>query len=202
MPFGRHRQMYKAWEYEIISRKDQNPVKIEDLKAFMRISSNKENSVIQDSMSAAILWFEKYTGLTLVETKFRTFRDHFGNLKELRRTPFISLESIEFLLDGTFTAFNLVQIVLDRRQPFTQIRLKENQQFPVNIDRQVSAVKIEFTAGHGKHCKIPADIQLALKQLALFFFENRGDCADENIPDMIKSVADNNRIRTAHIAGF
>jgi len=41
-----------------------------------------------------------------------------------------------------------------------------------------------------------------LKQLALFFFENRGDCPDEKIPDMIKAVADQNRIRTAYISGF
>lgn len=202
MHFGRHGRMYKAWEYQVISREDKSLVKIADLKAFMKVTSKREDSVIQDSLSAAVLWFERYTGLTLAVTQFRTFRDDFGNLKELRRTPFISLEKIEFLLNDVFTAFDLTKTTIDRRQPFIQIRLKQDQQYPVDIDREVSAVKIEFTAGHGKHCKIPADIQLALKQLALFFFENRGDCADEKIPDMIKGVADNNRIRTAYISGF
>lgn len=204
MPFGIHghgRRNYKAWEYEVISREDKSVVKIADLKAFMKISSKREDSVVQDSLSAAVFWFEKYTGLTLAETKFRTFRDDFGNVKELRRTPFVSLEKIEFLVNDVFVAFDLTKTVLDRRQPFTQIRLKQDQQWPFDIDRQVSAVKIEFTAGFGNHCKIPPDIQLALKQLALFFFENRGDCSAETIPDMIKDVADQNRIRTAFISG-
>lgn len=185
----RHRAT--AWEYEKLTDNSAVlPVDLAETKLFMKVTGSSEDALITSLLKDAEDWFERFTNVTLLTTQFKTFRDDFSNFLELRRNPFVSLDSVKFLKDGVLTTFDLANIVTTRTQPYRVIALKENKVFPQSEDLQPSAVEIEFTAGFGAtEAAIPIGIKAILKRLTLFYFENRGDCGDDDIPKQIISRA-------------
>jgi len=197
---GRHRAT--AWEYEkLTDNSAELPVDLDEVKTYMRVTGTAEDALITDLIKEAEDWFERYTNVTLLTTQFKTFRDSFDNFLELRRSPFASLDTVKFLKDGTLTAFDLTKIITTRQQPYRVIALKENQVFPLDEDNQPSAVEIEFTVGFGDtEADIPIGIKSILKRLTLFYFENRGDCDDGDIPQQIITRANQYKNVRIHAA--
>jgi len=180
-----------AWEYEKLTDLSATlPVDLAELKLYMKVDDASEDTVITDMLKEAEDWFERFTNQTILITQFKTFRDSFGNFLELRRSPFVSLDLIEFLNKGVLTGVDLTDLITTRQQPYRQISVKEEVQLPFDVDIQRSAVEITFTAGFGADAAaIPIGIKQILKKLTLFYFENRGDCDDDGIPDSIKNRA-------------
>lgn len=180
-----------AWEYEKLTDNSAVlPVDLTELKLYMKVDGATEDDIITDMLKEAEDWFERFTGQTILTTQFKTFRDHFGNALELRRSPFISLDKIEFLDKGILTPVDLADLITTRQQPYRVISVKEEVQLPFDVDIQRSAVETTFTAGFGAtEADIPIGIKQILKKLTLFYFENRGDCDDDGVPASIKNRA-------------
>ena len=69
---------------------------------------------------------------------------------------------------------------------YSQIFLKEDQEWPTNIDLVPQAVEIIFTSGYGAtEASVPADVKIALLSHIAFMYENRGDCNTGDIGDKL-----------------
>jgi len=196
-----------AWEYEKLTDNSTIlPVDLAELKLYMKVDGTAEDALITSMLKAAEDWFERFTNQTLLTMQFKTFRDHFGNALELRRSPFVSLDLIEFLNKGVLTGVDLTDLITTRQQPYRQISVKEEVQLPFDVDIQRSAVEITFTAGFGAtEAAIPIGIKEILKSLTLFYYENRGDCGgpcaagDDGVPATIKGRAQQYKNMRIHV---
>ena len=188
---GRRNRLSTAWEYEKLTDNSAVlPVDLEELKLYMKVDGTVEDDLITDMLKEAEDWFELFTNQTILTTEFKTFRNDFSNFLELRRSPFQSLDKVEYLNEGNLVEIDLADLITTRQQPYRQIGLKEGVTLPVDVDFQRSAVEITFTAGYGDtEADIPIGIKQILKKLTLFYYENRGDCDDAGVPASIKNRA-------------
>jgi uncharacterized phiE125 gp8 family phage protein len=159
--------------------------------------------VSQDSYLTMLIWAatdyaQQHMGITLINTTYRTYRDYFTSCLELRKTPFNSLVSFEYLVNDVYTAVTASIYYIAERNAYPKIYLVDGETFPSDIDDTKNAVRIDFVAGYGAdNTAIPepmlSNIQISLLNHVARLYEMRGDCGKDNsiynaIPSASKSI--------------
>jgi len=128
----------------------------------------------------AQVWAENYAGFILFTSVVTTFRNHFPDIGfQLRRYPIQTgvAVSVEYLIDQVLTTVSVDVFLLAERSFYSILMLKDGEFWPVDGDVQADSVKIVFTAGFGDDAtSLPRDIIAGIKALAVYLFENPGDC--------------------------
>lgn len=208
-PFILREALMQAYEYIVTTPRLAPALDIDEAKVYLKVTNTVEDTLIAMLIEAVADLFEDCTNLILVTTAFQTFRDAGSDLGlnygrttggfnfELRRGNFQSLTAVNFLLDGTFTAYDFAaNLTQTRRQPYACFVPKVNVATPLP-DANPANVRIDFLAGFGdSDSDIPAGIQMLLQQMLMFFYQNRGDCSKEALPEMIVSQLDKYRLRS------
>jgi uncharacterized phiE125 gp8 family phage protein len=185
-----------AKEYQISTPRAELPVSLATAKSFMKVSSNSEDTLITMLIGAATNMFERFTNRVVITTSFTTYRtDDF--CFELRRGDFQSLTSVEYLVEGTLTAYDFAaKLVQTQRQPYALFVPKNSGTDPIPDDHEAN-IKIVFVAGMADdEDGTPADVKLIILQLVAFLYENRADCSEEKIPDMLKEQMEIFKLRS------
>lgn len=182
--------------YTISTPRAAEAITLADTKLFMKVDGTAEDTIIAMMITAAHDLFEKMTNLIIIDTSFTV---HFDNMDEfeLRRGNFRELTSVSYLSNGSWTNLASPTDYLEnvQSQPFGLFRAYWNKVLPT-FDRVNRPVRVVFKAGYGANATaVPAAVKLLLMQLTVFLFENRGDCAEENIPEGLKTQIDAYRIR-------
>ena len=140
------------------------------------LTDDEANALTKEAQT----WAESYTGIILFDSTVVTFRDGFFFQEiELRQFP-INYDApeliIEFIEDGVLMPFVTTDIVgVARRSFFSYLYLFENEEWP-DADRQTDSVKITFKAGFEDVAALPPDLVAGIGRLAVWLFENPGDC--------------------------
>lgn len=98
----------------------------------------------------------------------------FAKAFELPKWPLQSVEIITFRADsGAEVAVNTNTYIYDNTTLPGRVSLRYGSVWPQILGRELAMVKVEFTAGYGAN--LPAKVKMAIKRLALFMYEHRGD---------------------------
>lgn len=173
-----------------------DPVTLDEAKAWLRIRTTADDSLLTALITSVTLFGEKFTNRVFVK---RTIEGFFSGLSaskfetapfiQLRRAPLISVDAVEVLVDGSYTAFTDFEV--KNTNGFPRV-LFANGIFDANPDTDTPyPLKITFQAGYGVTADVPNDIKTALKAHIAFLYENRGDVLAEgslSMPLETKSI--------------
>jgi len=173
-----YKKYKKAFTYNVTTAPASLPVSLDTVKSYLKLSGTAEDDILTIFIEAARDFAEEYTGRTLINTTFTTFRDDFNDDLTLRRSKLQSLTSFEYLLNGSFTAVNSSLYGVTNENDYSSIFEKDDQNFP-DLDANIpQAVKIVFIAGYGASSSdIPSSLRLALLAHIADMYANRGDCS-------------------------
>lgn len=186
---------------ESVAGSNDDIITLAALKEWLRIdvSDTSEDAILTGIRDGVISYFESATGLVLLETTFRTTRDVFANrcCYLLKKAPYVSLESFEYLVDNVLTAVptNLYYEDIRFDDGYSKINRQTDVVWPTNIDRRTQAIAITFKAGYaGFPTGIPEEIIQAMLNHMANWYEMRGDCdtckCDEAVPGNAGQVYD------------
>lgn len=184
-------------------------VSVAEAKAWLRVNGSTDDAIIESLIESATDLAEAFTKRTLRVTEFKTYRDVFGDISDnalfhsfpaqnyfssqndmpitIRKCPLVSVESIQYYIDGVLTTFTDFYVV--KKPDFS--RLAPNTYWPI-VDRKMQAIQISFTAGYDE---VPSALKTAILNHVLYMYENRGDCGcDGKIPAVSQTVYNRYRI--------
>lgn len=198
---------YNSWLYEVIVPPANMVISLTEVKEHLRLDSTdaSQDSYLTMLILSATDYAQQYMGITLINTTYRTYRDCFTSCIELRKPPFSSLVSFEYLVSDVYTAVTASLYYIAERNVYPKIYLVDGESFPSDIDNTKNAVQIDFVAGYGADSTAIAEPMLSNIKLALLnhvarLYEIRGDCGKDNsiynaIPSASKSTYSLYKIR-------
>ena len=185
----------RAYTYKQLTFPDPlDVISLASIKEYLKIDSSEasENDILTLLIGSVVDFFEKYTKRELLTKQFITYRDCWSYREELRRSKFVSLDSVKYYIDDVLTVYATSNFYTTDESDFSMIVLKDDQSFP-NIDDRLQAIQITFKAGYGDdYSDIPSDILLALRAHIAYMYVNRGDCSSfsqENVMAFIPNTA-------------
>lgn len=198
--------MERAYSYHVIEQPAELPLTLAEVKEHLKLdpTDSSQDDYLTFLITSVTKYAEKYTKRTFINTKFRTYRDIFNDYIKLRRGDLQSLDLFEYLVDGTFTIVSVDLYYVTDETAFSRIARKSGEEYPTDIDNQMQAIKIEFTAGYGTSGDdVPEDLKLALLNHIAKIYENRGDCdcdtstdvIEEFLPKLVRGVYEMYRIQ-------
>lgn len=159
-----------------------------------------EDSYLSLLINVAYQYAQNYTRRTLLTTSFTTYRDDFNVCCfELRRSPFQSIQSIQYLINNVLTVLDTSKYYTTTESFYAKVLRAPHQEWPFKIDCRQQAIQIQFTAGYGdNYTDLPSDLLMALLQHITMLYESRGDCSDSAcasaLPAQSKMIYDMYRI--------
>ncbi|MGD9276245.1 MAG: head-tail connector protein [Candidatus Pacearchaeota archaeon] len=184
--------MERAYSYHIITPPATTPVTLAEVKEHLKLdpTDTSQDTYLTFLIKAATKFGEDYTRRIFINTGFRTYRDFFECCIKLRRSKLQSLDLYEYLVDSLFTTVTSTLYYVTDEVDFSKIVLKNDQHYPIDIDEQLQAIKIEFTAGYGtSETDVPDDIRLALLNHLAAVYENKGDCDQASIMKLLPATS-------------
>lgn len=157
-------------------------VSLADVKIHLKLdpADTSQDSYLTLLVNVAAAYCEKYTRRTLLETQFKTYRDFFLNTIELRKSPYVSLQSFEYLVSSVLTTVTSTLYYITQEDDYSIIALQNDQTYLEDGDDVLQLIKIIFTAGYAANAAGLAAAQpmlyLAILNHIALLYENRGDC--------------------------
>jgi hypothetical protein len=175
------------------------PVTKAELKSQLRLvaGDTSEDDLLDPYIQSAREACEELFGLALITQTWALTLDHWPNAKEpwwdgvkqmaigelsasvrtlevhLPRYPLQAVDTLTVEGDS-FTVGDL--FIIDTQQQPGRMTLKFGQTAPVIETATANAIQIEYTAGYGDaSTDVPADLRLAILQLAASMYTHRGD---------------------------
>ena len=166
----------------IIAPPEDEPVTLDEAKAFARIEDDYEDELIETLISAAREFVENATGRSFIAaTYLYTARGFDCDLIRLPRSPLISVESAIYRgRDGAEHELETIDYLVDTTaEPGT---IEPIKCWPAMGDYP-DAVKVRFVAGYETNdspaqSTIPARALVAIKALVAHWYDNRGPIAE------------------------
>lgn len=171
-------------------------ITVAEARLYLRLAPDPDpaDAEVTDYIRQAQAIVERLTGLTFFTTKFRTFRDCFPyDLRtfrgyssaeseteiKLRKAPLIGIDEVSFLRSGEFDVFDSAKYktVQAGMNYYGAMVLKQDYSWPIYIDQEREAVKIDFSVGFGADAAaLPYDLVAGTKRVLADLYENKGDC--------------------------
>jgi uncharacterized phiE125 gp8 family phage protein len=180
------------YQYKVAVPPVNLPLDLTFVKNYLKIDGVDDDALITFLIKSVASYVEKYTGRTLINTQYQTYRNNFGVYEsyygyvytaqccgiELKKSPFVSLDSFTYLnKDNVETVVDSSLYYVTDKTDYSSILLLPDKQYPSDVLCVQQAVKILFTAGYGiDETTIPTDLQEAMLQLVADLYTNRGDC--------------------------
>lgn len=156
------------------------PVSVAELKSHARVDISTDDTLIGTYITAARRHIEALTGRRLINTVLYLYLDAYpaGRRLHLRTAPVSAVAAVlTYDADGASEAMSSADYLLDAVSPRPALVLKTDASWPADPAaglQAANAVRVEFTAGYGAAATaVPADLVLAVKLLAAYFYEQR-----------------------------
>jgi hypothetical protein len=171
--------VYKSFQYKPFAPRINTPIDLGDLKSHLRIDWNDDthDNYLSLLIGSVVDRAEKYMNISLINQQWITYRDMFDGAFELRRAPFVTLDSFQYITVNSPTPIPvplIYQIVDD--YPYCILTPTIYNQWPSDISDAYHSIIIKFTTGYGvDKTTVPNDIKAALLEHAANVYANRGD---------------------------
>lgn len=166
------------------------------------IDFDDDNELLELYRGAAIDRIEKMTN-RLLRPATVVCNAPFEDLTKFERYPFVELERnpcravtrVEVHNGTDFEDVPADSFLVEQKAGYWRVQLYpyqffRNYIFPVDVPYPI---RVTFDAGY-LDGTVPHPLRLAVAQYAVWLWNNRGDCSDENIPDAILNLIGQYRI--------
>jgi uncharacterized phiE125 gp8 family phage protein len=187
----------------LVTSPESEPVSLLEMKRYLRIDDNSDDIVLSDQIMEARRFVEDQIGLAFISQSWRLAIDQWPaggeawwdgvremSISELYRTsviqtltlpkwPLVSVTSVTvYDEDSTATVINVANTFdVDVYQTPGRMTLKRGQTWPVAL-RANNAIEIVYVAGYANAAAVPMTMKRAVRQLAAFMYNHRGDDCD------------------------
>jgi len=173
-----------SFTYKVVTPPTTTPVSLILVKEFLRISAGdtSQDNVLNLLIKSATDFAEMFTKRDFINRTWETFRNCFEPQFQLRRSPLDTVNSVEYLLNGSFVpvSASIFSNTLETDYSFV-FRLRD-QDWPTDKDDLPQSIKIEFVSGFGAaDTQVPGKLRAALLQHITSLYENRGDCPCDSV---------------------
>jgi len=171
----------KNMTYAQITPPSQEPVSLEDAKAFMRFEGTDEDDLITGLIATARDYLETVTGVSLVTQNWRLYRDGWpqSGLIALAHGPVRSVDTVRvFSRDGTASEVDLSAARLDGEARPARFYLREI----ISRATGFNGIEVDFTAGYGDASDVPAAARQAILRHVTHMFVFRGAIGPDQQP--------------------
>lgn len=151
------------------------PVSLDDMKAYMKVTSSSDDALITSMLAAATTWGENYTGREFRANTWTLLTDEFVDRMCVQRAPVASITSIKHLVADVLDTVATSVYYLKKNLQYAEVLLKEDQSWPTDTDDREQAIEIEFVTETYRDIDAVAT---AIKNHVAHWYSNRGDCAD------------------------
>lgn len=195
--------LYQDRGSKIVTNPESEPVSLMDVKQYLRIDDNSEDSIIADQIMEARRLIEDQINLAFISQTWRFALDQWpaggeawwdgvremsindlyrSNMLQsvmLPRWPLVSITSITtYDEDSNSTSITTANVFdVDTYRTPGRLTLKRGQTWPVAL-RANNAIEIVYVAGYANAASVPSTMKRAVKQLAAFLYAHRGDDCD------------------------
>jgi len=203
MPLRPSPSLYQDRGSRITTNPESEPVSLMEMKRYLRIDDNSDDIVLSDQIMEARRFIEDQIGLAFISQSWRMALDRWPaggeawwdgvremSITELYRSnvlqsvtlprwPLVSITSVTtYDEDSNATAITVANVFdVDVYRTPGRITLKRGQTWPVAL-RANNAIEIVYVAGYANAAAIPMTMKRAVKQLAAFMYNHRGDDCD------------------------
>jgi uncharacterized phiE125 gp8 family phage protein len=153
------------------------PITLKQAKAYLKVDSDADNSVIQDMIAAVVQYGERYSGRDMRAKTWQLVIDCFEDRILLRKSQVASITSIKHTVSGSLDTIADTVYYLKAGYQFSEILLQEDQEWPTDSDAVEAGIQIIFVTQTPRY--IESYKMGAFEHLA-FLYANRGDC-DVNV---------------------
>ena len=169
-------------------------VDLTDVKAYLKVDTTSDDTILQGLIKAATLLAERYTRREFLTKTFTMYLDFFpyskqtGNLVEtnfndetilVKRSKLQTINSIKYYQNEVLETMTTSLYSFTKDNDYSRIYLKSGTW--ADIDNRKQAVEIDFDAGYGAtNTSIPQSLKDALKIIIAYMYSNRGDCILDN----------------------
>lgn len=172
------------------------PLFVDDVRNYLRLDDDVEETLIVALIAAARQWAEEYTGRVFITRTINQFHDsyhypstyvpegfHIGIDKnmpdtfiDLAMTPIVSFAHVKVIDDaGSETTWDASNYYVDTVRDVPRLVLRDGGSFPSDL-RSANGLKLVYDAGYGASpINIPDAIKMAMMQYCTFMYEHRGD---------------------------
>lgn len=171
----------------LVSSTQELPLVLQDVKNHLRVDFAEDDSYITNLIKTSALRFEKITGRDLITKTYKSFIDIFPvyNIPIiLPRSKIQSVVSIQYFFNDVLTTYTANNYYFTESNNLSEIYLKEDKEYPSEIDYKKNCIVINYTSGFGAtNTSVPFDIKQMLYEYIAFLYKNRGDacCNDMSI---------------------
>lgn len=165
--------------YSVITDSATEPVTLNEVKSFMRVTFSDEDTLINSIIKAARKFCEIFTNSAFINKTISAVAPDFQQFVEVPVGPLNSLSGITYIPENqtTYTLLYPFQAhILDVTKEIWpgQIRFRDSFTFPkVNTDRP-SAVIYQYVAGYGPNASdVPDPIKQAMYYICQHFYDKR-----------------------------
>lgn len=164
----------------------EEPLLLEEVKEHLNVTSDDDDTKIDNLITAARLYMEETLGITFMEQEFRLIYDHDelntirhrywaplpGSAIHLPRPPLVSIDEVSYVdPDGASQTWDDALYVADVNAFPGRLYPAYNECWP-DMRCQQQALTIDFTAGHADPESIPRTWKQALLLLITHWYEN------------------------------
>jgi len=163
--------------YEIITSPAILPISLSYVKEQLRLDTDdtSEDDYLTSLIAAVRDHFESFTNRTLINTQYRTFRSVFFEAFELRKSKLKSLDSFQYLVNGSFEDVDNSIYYNTIENDYSRIIFQDYLSIPLDKDDKFQSIRIDFTVGYGdSQDEINYDICQALVQEINYLYANSG----------------------------
>jgi len=157
------------------------PITLTEAKAFCRVDSDSEDTLITALITAARQWCENFTNRAFIEQSWRYSLDSQDEFPAVIRVPRPKLVSVTHIKSYSLT--NVASTVApatyfaDVHSTPGRIVLNDGQIWPTDL-RAIDSLEIEYKAGYGATAAdVPDNIRTAIKRIVATMFEHREEAA-------------------------
>lgn len=175
------------YPYTVSTPAAELPVTLTILKTHLKLdpTDTSQDGYLTLLIQAVTAFAEGYMRRVLINTEFEVLKDYLTPVLELRRSPFVSLQSFKYTKSGSLLDVDSSLYYLFPREDYHKILLKDDSTYPTDGDDILRGVVIKFIAGYAAstfdfESKYP-DIVLAILNHVAAVYENRGDCDKASI---------------------
>jgi len=171
------------------------PVTVADIKSHLRIDTTDEDTLIEDYITAAREYCERYQNRAYITQTWNLTLNDFpdGDEIEIPLPPLQSITSIKYYgTDDTEYTLSTDDYMVDTDSEVGRVVLKYAKTWPSITLRPANAVVIQFVAGYGDaDTDVPERIKQAIKLLVGHLYENREATSIRsivNVPFAVESL--------------
>jgi uncharacterized phiE125 gp8 family phage protein len=178
------------------------PITVSDLITHLRLDADTDETEMEAYIQLAREWCENYTGRAFVNRTLRLSLDGLSDVDDalwegwkigpdmtlkkrdikLPKPPLVSVTSVTTYDDADVpVVFSAASYYVDNAAEPGRVVLRTGSTWPTAL-RVGNAVEIVYVAGYGAATSVPAPIKFALKAVAAWIYENRGEQSYERLP--------------------